>query len=273
MSTFTTIVKTTLSPIALCLSLAITAPAMANRDHPNRHDGMRKILSELSLTDTQRQDIKQIMKQSRDDREIYDIDASALKTQLRALVHASEWDQVAVENVINQHQTQLQDKALQRATSKNQVWKLLTEAQQAKFVAQLETRQAKQAQKHAKGQSTDKSKVRQLRGLDFTDEQRAAVESIQREAKESGETIKTRLENYKKAERSLIHSPDFNSEAWQELSSKYQADFMAMAILRTKSKHDIWNLMTPEQQAGALKKQQKGKGGNKGRKHQRPDSL
>jgi Spy/CpxP family protein refolding chaperone len=60
MSTFKTFVKTTLTPIAICLTLAITAPAIANKGHHQQHDGMRHILSELSLTDTQKQDIRQL---------------------------------------------------------------------------------------------------------------------------------------------------------------------------------------------------------------------
>jgi Spy/CpxP family protein refolding chaperone len=122
MSKFITLVKTTLTPIALCLTLAIAAPALAKKGHHQEHDGMRPILSELSLTDTQKQDIRQISKQSREDRGLFSSDVTSLKEELRSLMQSTEWDQTAVESAITQRQILMQKKALQRAINKNQVW-------------------------------------------------------------------------------------------------------------------------------------------------------
>ena len=51
------------------------------------------------------------------------------------------------------------------------------------------------------------------------------------------------------------------------MNTEYQADFMAMAIVKAKSKHEIWNLMTPEQQAKATEKTEKHKRGKKGKRN------
>ena len=68
----------------------------------------------------------------------------------------------------------------------------------------------------------------------------------------------------------LIQSTDFAPEAWQSLSNQYQVDFLTMVVLKAKTKHDMWNLLTPEQQADA--KENRGcknkKQGKKGKKHQ-----
>ena len=98
---------------------------------------------ELSLTDTQKQDIRLVLKQSREDRSASRTDDKALRTELRSIIQSTEWDQAAVESAITQNQAQLQEKALIRASNKNQVWNLLTETQQGEFVAQMETRKAK----------------------------------------------------------------------------------------------------------------------------------
>jgi len=251
MTTFKTLLKTTLTPIALCLTLAIATPVMAKKGHHQKHDDMRQILSELSLTDTQKQDIRQILKQTREDIGLFRSDAKSFNTELRSLVQSSEWDQAAVEGVITQRQALMQEKALQRATNKHQVWNLLTAAQQAEFVEQSETRKAERDEMRTEGNRKGKSRVQKLESLDLTEEQLSAVKAIRTAAKENGEEIGAKLKNFKQAERSLIQSADFNPEAWLVLNTEYQADFMALALLKSKSKFDIWKLLTPEQQAEA----------------------
>jgi Spy/CpxP family protein refolding chaperone len=265
MSKLKTLITTSLTPVALCLTLVMTAPVMARNGYHQQHDGNRQILSELSLTDTQKQDIKQILKQTKEDRGLFSSDAKSLKTELRSLIQSAEWDQAAVITVITQHQALKQQKALQRASNKNQVWNLLTDAQQAEFVTQLETRKAKREKMNAKDERKNKKQNR----LGFTEEQLAAIQVIKEAAKESRQEIKTQLKSYKQAEQSLIQSVNFDSEAWQTLSSEYQANFLAMVLLKAKTKHDIWNLMTTEQQAMALEMPKKSKGGKKGNKQKR----
>jgi Spy/CpxP family protein refolding chaperone len=46
---------------------------------------MRPILSELSLTDTQKQDIRQISKQSREDRGLFSSDVTSIKEEAKKL--------------------------------------------------------------------------------------------------------------------------------------------------------------------------------------------
>jgi protein CpxP len=286
MSAFKTLVKTTLTPIALCLTLAIATPAMAQKSHHQQHDGMRQILSELSLTDTQKQDIKQILKQNREDKGLFRIDAKSLQTELRSLVQSTEWDPAAVESAFTQRQALIQEKALQQATNKNLVLNVLTDPQQAEFIALLfarktefNTRKAGREETSTKAKRKGKRKHNMLKRLGLTEEQLAAVQMIKTAAKASVEETQAKLKTYKQAERALIHSTDFNTEAWQTLSNEYQSDFLAMAVLKVKTKHDIWNLLTPVQQAEAEekfkskkgkhgKKDKNGKKGKKGKKRQ-----
>jgi protein CpxP len=118
MSKFSNLIKTTLTPIALCLSLVIAIPASAKKGHHQEHNDMRQILPELSLTDTQKQYIRQISKQNREDRGLFSSDVPSLKQELRNLVQSSEWDHAAVEIAITQKQTFIQTNALQLATKK-----------------------------------------------------------------------------------------------------------------------------------------------------------
>jgi protein CpxP len=275
MSKFTTLVKTTLTPIALCLTLAIAVPAIAKKGHHQEHENMRKVLSELSLTDSQKQDIRQILKQTREDRGLFNTDAKSLRSVLGDLVQSTEWDQTAVESAITQHQVLRQEKALQRATNKNLVWNLLTETQQTELTVQLETRKAEGDEKHKEGKRKGKHNSYKLKRLDLTEAQQTAIEVIKDVSKASAKEIKMKLETYKQAERLLIHRTDFNPDVWQALSNEYQTDFLAMAVLQAKTKHDIWNQLTPEQQADAGEKMcsKKSKHRKKGKEHQNQKSV
>ena len=257
MTKLTRFIKTILTPIALCLTLAIAGPVMAKKNHHQKHDGMRQILSELSLTDTQKQDIRQILKQTREDRSLFSSDEKSLKKELRSLVRTTEWDQTAIEDAIKQRQDLIQEKSLQRARNKNQVWNLLTNTQQAECIALIDTRKADskiRKAKDVKGNKKDTRKGNRLKRLDLTKAQIAAVKDIRNVAKTTGEETKTRLKTFKQAERVLVHSSNFSAESWQTLSNEYKSDFLTMAVIKAKTKHDIWNRLTPEQQVQAGKK-------------------
>jgi protein CpxP len=263
MSTFKRLIKTTLTPIAICLTLAIGLPVMAKKSHHHRHDGMRQILSELSITDTQKQDIRQILKQAREDRDLFTSDVKSLRTEIRDLVQSTEWDPAAVETAISQRQTLFQEKALQRANNKNQVWNLLTDTQQAEFF--VLSNRLKDERKELFDDGKGKWKENKIKRLNLNETQLADVQSIKTKVKASGKEMKVKLKTYKQAERILVHSSHFNAEAWRILNNEYQADFLAMAVLKAKIKYDIWNLLTPEQQtqAGERNKGKKRKHGEK----------
>jgi protein CpxP len=253
MSKFRNLIRTTLSPIALCLTLVIAAPALAKKGHHQEHDDMRQILSELSLTDTQKQDIRQIAKQNRENRGLFSSDVIPFRG-LRNLVQSSEWDHVAVEIAITEIQTLIQTNALQRATNKNQVWNLLTEAQQGEFVVFFDALKAERKGKGVAGWKEGKRKGKKLKRLDLSEAQLAAVNVIKNKSEASGKKNKAKLKVYKQAEQLLVQSVDFNAETWQTLNNEYRADFLSIAILKVKTQYDIWNQLTPEQQAKAAEK-------------------
>jgi Spy/CpxP family protein refolding chaperone len=99
-------------------------------------------MSELSLTDTQKQDIKQILKQNCTDKGLFRIDAKSLQTELRSLVQSTQWDPTAAESAITQRQALMQEKALLEANNKNLLWNVLTDIQQVEFVGLLDNQKA-----------------------------------------------------------------------------------------------------------------------------------
>jgi len=72
-----------------------------------------------------------------------------------------------------------------------------------------------------------------------------------------------------------VHNTDFNADVWLSLNNKFQADFLAMAVLKAKTKHDIWDQLTPDQQLKVEEKIKckKGKHGKKGKDHHKQQSV
>jgi Spy/CpxP family protein refolding chaperone len=275
MSKFKNLIKTTLTPIVLCLTLVIAVPALSKKGYNQEHDDMRQILSELSLTDAQKQDIRQISKQNREDRGLFSSDVKSLKQELRNLVQTSEWDLAAVESAITESQTLIQTNALQRATNKNRVWNLLTEAQQDEFVVFFDALRAERKGKGVAGWKEGKRKGKKLKRLDLSESQLAAVSVIKNKSEASGKKNMAKLKVYKQAEHLLVQSADFNAETWQTLNNEYRSDFLSIAILKVKTQYYIWNQLTPEQQAKASEKMKEKRSihRKKGKKHQESSSI
>ncbi|MDU0354088.1 hypothetical protein RS130_09195 [Paraglaciecola aquimarina] len=59
---------TIVTPIALAVTLTLSSQVLAKPENGHDAHRMAKVLSQLSLSETQKQDIKQIFKQSREDR-------------------------------------------------------------------------------------------------------------------------------------------------------------------------------------------------------------
>lgn len=249
--------KTLLTPIALSLALVVAVPAIAKKDRDHNRDGMRQILSQLSLTDVQKQDIKEIMKQSRQDGRVFKEDSSAYRSDIQTLVQSNEWDQSAIETALAQSEAVHTDKMLQRATQKNLVWNTLTSEQQTKFTVLVAEKKASIESKDSNKKSKHKRKGKMFKKLALTDDQKAEIKSIREQAKENDKELKAKLKTFKEAERALISSSSFSSEDWLALSAEYQSDFVAMSVSKAKVRHNIWNVLTAEQQQKVSEKMEK----------------
>jgi protein CpxP len=261
--------KTLITPIAVCITLALANQAFAKPGHGRSNHIMAKVFSQLSLTDIQKQDIKQIFKQAREDHNATGSDFKTVKQHLATHVHSSVWDQAAVEAVLLQNQTQMAQAGLQRAQNKHAVLNLLTDEQRTKFshltangVGAERGEKLRQHKAKAKGKRDRKGEK-----LGLSAEQTAAMASLKNKNKNSAAPLIERLKAFKQAERALITSTEFTPENWLLLNEKYKDDFLAMAVLKAKGKHDMWNVLTVEQQETLSSKMDKRKGRSKSQRH------
>lgn len=111
--------------------------------------------------------------------------------------------------------------------------------------------------------------MRDLRGLNLTDEQKAQIKQILEQnrpqdnepAEAERSEIRSQMAQRRTAENSLITSPTFNEAAARELINQQYADRVQrhseMELQKLKTRHAIMQVLTPEQRQQWLAKQEK----------------
>ena len=258
--------KTLISPLALALSLAISAPILAKAEHGRDHDKnqVRHMMAKLDLSQEQRQDVKQILKQSRADADLVAEDNKQARSDLMNLIHTASWDETAVVTALQQNQQTKASLGLKKASTMHQIWLVLSDEQKAKFAKLADNKpDGKRGKKEDKANLKDKTHSHErsrsegrnhFKQLALTDEQKSAIKEIKQHAKTQVEQSKEQQKAYRQAERALIANTTFNDTAYQALQAEYQDEHLQHALVMAKTRHDIWNLLRAEQQAKALAK-------------------
>lgn len=245
-----------LSPLALSLAL-IATPASAG--HGDRH--AMHLFKQLNLTSEQRQDIKQIRSQSRQDKRIYREDFKAIKQELKGYIHSNDWNENAVRELLSQKQTLGAGIQLQKAQTRNQMWNLLSEEQQQNWQILKGEQKATRAERKSKG----KKRQSFYQNLGLTESQLTEVEGFREKVQNVRTVNKQAMKQFYQQQKSLIQSNRFDTSAWQKLWAENKGLKLEMALAKAEYRHKVWNLLTEEQQQkmASMKKKRKHKGHRK----------
>jgi Spy/CpxP family protein refolding chaperone len=237
-----------LAPLAVSISLTFTSSSFAGSDHHPRKNQFRQILKQLDLSQTQVQDVRQLMKQGHEDKSVYRLDMRGISSQLKTLIQNTAWDQQAIETVLLQRMDLIAQIGWQKAAKKNQVWQLLTSQQQSELV-QLVEQQDNKKHKHHRS-------FKFLKTLDLSDEQAVEIKKIKANFETITANLKAKRQEFRREQLTLIRSENLAPNEWQALEVKYQDDFLAMATAKAQTRHSIWNLLNTEQQTQLREKKQ-----------------
>lgn len=233
--------------LVLSISAILSATVIAGPGKSDR-DGMRKILKQLDLSTEQRQDIQQILQDGRQDRSVFKADFRDFGQQLRAQVQSDSFDSDAVKTLLQGRSDLRAELALERAQRRHQVWQLLSDEQKSEFEQQLSEREARDPKDRI---------ARRLAKLDLTAEQQSQINQIMAENLEQREAAKAQRSVFKAAQAELIKAEEFDQEAWQALFEQQQVQMVQNGVLRAQARHQVWNLLTEDQQAKAEKMMKK----------------
>ena len=100
-----------------------------------------------------------------------------------------------------------------------------------------------------KGEIHQKSKLKKMfKALSLSEEQKLQIRAIKKQAKEQHKLQSDTMKKFKEEQRALAQAKLFDEQAFIALHEAYQPTLAQMALIKAKSKHAIFNVLTTEQQ-------------------------
>ncbi|WP_438864024.1 Spy/CpxP family protein refolding chaperone [Neptunicella sp.] len=230
-----------IKPITSLLLVAalFSQPVLAHPDG-GKPAGLRGVLSQLALTTEQRQAIHELVKQGRESGHEYWQDRYRVGEQLKSLIQSDRFDQTAITELFNSDMQQKTQKQWQKAQMLHSIWSQLTEQQKQKWADLAEERDFFVELHHR-----DEPR---LGRLELSDAQKQQIKLLRGDMQAISETFHSEMQVIKQQQRALITSEQLNEQEWQRLQQQSVPKMVAFAVARAENKHNIWQVLTPQQQ-------------------------
>lgn len=269
-------IVTVATTLLFCLGTQSVLAQPQQDEH--QREQLRSVMQELNLSDSQKEAIQTIRPQAKEGRSLFRGERDEAMELMRQGKQLDTWDEATARSLVESKITNRQAFELVNAQNKHAVFAVLTAEQQAQF-------NAIQAEKHAdrdplKRQEKRLSKLlRMANKVDATDDQISQLTDIHNTAAASMQSYHSSVMAHKMSERALIQADEFDTDAWQALQDEFAPTAIEIGVARAKTKFDIKQVFTAEQQKQLRKMKQRmdkrnkkgnrsGKGdkGNKGNK-------
>jgi Spy/CpxP family protein refolding chaperone len=228
--------------LASLLSAGSYAVYAKERNH-GEHE--RALMASLSLTQQQKEDIKQIRKESKQDLSVYRSEQKQLRENMRSIMQANSWDEVAVTNAIDQQmQLNLQSKLIE-AKSKNRVFNQLNPEQQAQFIAAREDKRDRKDDK--KHKNSGKKMQRIVKVLELDTEQQAKLTEMMVANKTEKQVNRAQAKIVKAQLTQIIQAKEFDEDAWLAIHADNRQQKLDMGVNKAKARFEMLSVLSAEQ--------------------------
>ena len=240
--------KLLFSPIAISLAIFLTqAPAKA---HPVEHNGpgyLYHILKQLELSDSQRQDLRLLLKQKHADNATLEQDMHTNREALRILEQSTVWNENDIRSLIAQSLPLRAELMWQNLQIQHQLWLTLDTTQKQSFINKLSEKTLPD-----KPAGRKNNQGRRFEALALTDQQEALLVAQHEIEKANREKNKASHIVFKERMLALISRDELVKSDWLALAQEAKNSQLENAIRQAKNKYDFWNMLTPEQQLKML---------------------
>ncbi|WP_088329684.1 hypothetical protein [Lacimicrobium sp. SS2-24] len=219
--------------LPITLSLGISAMSYAQ---PGHHSPLREQLRHLQLDQTQRVDVRTLLKQWKGEREVYAGD----KSVLREIIEAPEWDAEVAKSALQQLTSE--EKAWARAQMQQAIWNLLNEQQQ-----QQQQQWQAMLQEQPPREGPDPFSGRWMKRLNLSAQQTETLSALRSEALVHKAEEQQLKQTFMAEQMQLIADGDFNQSAFLSLYQQYQPRFEALGVEKLRHRHQFFQLLEDEQ--------------------------
>ncbi|GBL03782.1 Spy/CpxP family protein refolding chaperone [Glaciecola sp. KUL10] len=219
------------------------------------HKKSQEIFSQLSLSDAQKEQIKTIRQNSREEKKIYREERKAVKEAFKALMKAEIWDENAVNAAVTTQTIASKQLRLIEANAKHSVYQVLTDEQKA----ELDELIANRPERPSRLEKLNKK----MQKLNLSDEQTTAITALISSHEAEVATYQADKAAAKAAQRALITAESFDQSAWSQLFDDNLETMIAAKVSSAKFKFDLKNILTKKQLKRLKKLMKKSKRGKK----------
>lgn len=229
-----------------------------------RKQNMLQSFKHLGLEDGQKEQLKTLIKNSKQEKVIYKEEMKTIQNEIKALMQASTWDEDAVNAAMtNKVNLQKQIKLIGIKTM-HSAYQLLTEEQKTLLSEKLANRKQKRADKKVKGKQDRLARILQRLALD--DSQRASIANILLLREQNKEVFSSAKSTFKAQLKAMIQESEFDEQAWNDLYDANTSSMIAMDIAKAKTRFDIKATLTDKQFKAFKKRLSKSAKNNNNRK-------
>lgn len=223
----------------LLMSASVMAKHAQGEGHGSRHHGpMGAIFAELDLTLQQKQDIRQLLVQGRQDRDVYRMDKLALGDDMQVLLAEDSWNEELAAALLAAKQPVMEQQMWQNAQLQQQIWQLLDETQRQTWLQQM-----------AEPPSAPPHRQQLAARLGLSEERLSQWQDLQAQADAQKAQHQQIRRAFHQAELALIASDNLNEQSWSALLAQYRASFQQMAVELAKQRYQFYQLLDAEQRS------------------------
>lgn len=234
--------------VPLLTSMTMSSAFANGPQGRSSHDHVRAMFKGLDLTSAQKEQLRTIRKQAKDNRILYRGEREEGLALMEQANKLAAWDEAKMRSLIESKVANRQAGQLAQAKTKHAMFSVLTETQKAQLADKQATRRAN---KKPGGRATKQLKrlLNMAKRVDATDAQIDELKTLHTQHLVTMSALKALEMIHKKAERTLIHADEFNDAQWHELQADFKDTAVNIGLQKAQHRYSINQVFTEEQRA------------------------
>lgn len=238
--------KKQLLVLSLVAASVISGGFVLAHERDNEHEPrkqMMRIFKQLDLEREQKQAIRSVMHDAKDQMTVYRADMKKLHQEMMDLVTSGNLSEATVSAVLDQHQATLEAMTVAKSNHKYAVYQVLTEEQREEARALME-----EQRQRMESRDGGERFAKMAEKLELSDDQIAVIEPLLTEVKDSRMALRDVMHGFKESQRQWFEDGSYSEDKVSELFASTFPEFQEKLYAVVASHQQIYQQLTEEQQ-------------------------